>query len=275
MYESKIKDELKRVKDLTSSKNSLWITDDRPAGDTTLFEEDSLLKIPKLGDVTLKILTDLGITKVGDLKHLPPDNITDLKELKIRSLQQILSAANDSALGSSPYTTTDHRKEPNPYLSKYGDEWRTVISKTVGLSPFVCVTSLVTYIIEESTRIMKGTVHEHDWYFYHDALSLMTAKTTLTWMEDMDYKKRWLLPMNGLNFGTRHHEKSAGNSPEFMPLDNSLFADLKRGHDRHVAVTMHLPKHDIRKFCNRTPHTISRGIKKLVESPELGIPSSK
>ena len=66
MYESQIQDELKRVKDLTSTKNSLWITNNIPAGDTTLFEEDCLLKIPKLGGTTLNIFTNLGISKVGD-----------------------------------------------------------------------------------------------------------------------------------------------------------------------------------------------------------------
>ena len=78
---------------------------------------------------------------------------------------------------------------PTPYILKYGDGWRTVISKTVGLSPFLSITSLVTYSIEKSTRIIKGTVYKYNWYLYHDVLSLMTAKTILTWIDDMGYKK--------------------------------------------------------------------------------------
>ena len=31
---------------------------------------------------------------------------------------------------------------------------------------------------------MRGTIHENDWYFYHDALSLMTATSMMKWMED-------------------------------------------------------------------------------------------
>jgi hypothetical protein len=30
---------------------------------------------------------------------------------------------------------------------------------------------------------MKGTTHEKDWVFYHDALSLMTANETMEWMK--------------------------------------------------------------------------------------------
>ena len=114
MYKIKTQDELKKVKSLSSTKNSLWLTDDRPAGDVSLYEEDCLFKIPKLGNATLQKFTDLGISKVGDLKHLPPDNVEDLKAIQIRSLASILSGANASIPGSSPYTTTDQWKETNP-----------------------------------------------------------------------------------------------------------------------------------------------------------------
>ena len=121
---------------------------------------------------------------------------------------------------------------------------------------------------------MRGTVHEGNWYFIHDALSLVTAKITMEWMVQKGYKAKWRVPQNGVNAGTRCHGRPVGNSPEFMPLDNSLNADVKRAHDRHVGVTMHLPKDDARKFSNRTPQAISRGIKRIVESVDHGCPSS-
>jgi hypothetical protein len=62
------------------------------------------------------------------------------------------------------------------------------------LSPFVCITEIVEHIVVETARVYKGTKNEDDWMFYHDALSLMTAKETIRWMQEKDYLKRWILP---------------------------------------------------------------------------------
>ena len=129
-------------------------------------------------------------------------------------------------------------------------------------------------MIKESASDMQGTVHEKNWYFIHDALSLMTAKSTMEWMSKKGHKAKWLVPQKCINIGTRYHGRPVGNSPEFMPLDNSLNADMKRAHDRHVALTMHLRNDDPMKFSNRTPKAISRGIKRIVESVDHGCPSS-
>ena len=37
---------------------------------------------------------------------------------------------------------------------------------------------------------------------------------------------RWLLTMNGLQYGTPYYGHHVGNIPEFMPLDNSLNRDI-------------------------------------------------
>ena len=71
-----------------------------------------------------------------------------------------------------------------------------------------------------------------DWYFYHDALSLMTASATMKWMSEsffggVSIKSRWLVPQKDCNGDTVYKGRVVGNSLEFMPLDNSLFADLK------------------------------------------------
>ena len=66
-----------------------------------------------------------------------------------------------------------------------------------------------------------------------------------------------------------------GNSPEFMALDNSLNADIKWSRDKYVALTRHLPKDDWRKFCNRTPKSISRGIKRLIDTEDTVCPTSQ
>ena len=55
-----------------------------------------------------------------------------------------------------------------------------------------------------------------------DDLVLMTTKETIKWMKQNGYLPRWLLPLNGLQDGTPFVGRPVGNSPKFMPLDNSL-----------------------------------------------------
>ena len=45
-------------------------------------------------------------------------------------------------------------------------------------------------------------------------------------MKENNYFHRWLLPMNGLQNGTPYSGCPVGNSPEFVPLDNSLNRDI-------------------------------------------------
>ena len=76
--------------------------------------------------------------------------------------------------------------------------------------------------MDEAENLMKGSVHEDDFYIVHDALVLMTSKETINWMKEKGYLHRWLLPLNGLQDGTPHAGHPVVNSLEFMPLDNSL-----------------------------------------------------
>ncbi len=76
-------------------------------------------------------------------------------------------------------------------------------------------------------------------------------------------KKIWLVPQLGLNAGTVYEGRPVGNSPEFMPLENSLNADTTRSHDVHCRATAKLHKDDPRRFIMATPRTISQGILSL------------
>ena len=59
---------------------------------------------------------------------------------------------------------------------------------------YMCVTTLVKEMHAASQASFFGTIHEDGWYFYHDALSQMTAPTTVDWMNREDYYRRWLIP---------------------------------------------------------------------------------
>ena len=110
---------------------------------------------------------------------------------------------------------------------------------------------------------MRGTKFEDNFYFYHDALSLMTAAETRKWMLEIDYEKYWVLPMKDLNKGTTYHNRPVGDSPEMMPLDCSLFNDLHEAANRHVSLTHLLHKDDPKKFSLATPKEISRSYCRL------------
>ena len=69
-----------------------------------------------------------------------------------------------------------------------------------------------------------------DFMFYHDALSIMTAKECREYMEEKGVLKHWILPELGLNDTfARFKGVPLGNSPELMPLDASLNKDVDDG----------------------------------------------
>ena len=42
-------------------------------------------------------------------------------------------------------------------------------------------------MMKEAENLMKGSVHEDDFFIVHDALVLMTAKDTIQWMKEKNY----------------------------------------------------------------------------------------
>ena len=59
-------------------------------------------------------------------------------------------------------------------------------------------------MMKRAAAVMKGTVHEDDCMFYHNALSLMASKEYISWMKSTQYDDRtifqqWLLPICGCN----------------------------------------------------------------------------
>ena len=44
---------------------------------------------------------------------------------------------------------------------------------------------------------------------------------------------------NSVHKGTIYVERAVVNSPEFIPLDNNLNADIKQAHDKYCVVSYH------------------------------------
>ena len=103
----------------------------------------------------------------------------------------------------------------------------------------------------------------------------------------MDEKKgilnRWIRPVLGLNDeiivtdadgkvkkSTRYKGRPVGDCPELMPLDNSLFRDLRTSVDQHVGITSMLSRDDKRRFSKATPKLIIDTINRIWD-PDNGV----
>ena len=134
----------------------------------------------------------------------------------------------------------DHRKAKNPYFSRYGGRWEEKLKSSSSMSKFCCITDLIRFIMKESEKLIKGSVHEESFFIVHDALVLMTSKETITRMKENNYFRRWLLPMNGLEDSTPYAGHPVCNSPEFMSLDNTLNRDILHSFRFHCVLSRFL-----------------------------------
>ena len=81
------------------------------------------------------------------------------------------------------------------------------------MSKFCCITDLIQFMMKEAENLMKGSVHEDDFFIVHDALVLMTAKETIKWMKEKNFFHHWLLPMNGFQDRTPYSGRPVGKFP--------------------------------------------------------------
>ena len=106
-----------------------------------------------------------------------------LPKLPIRGLGQIYEHALVALPRKSTPSIKDHRKAKNPYLSIYGGIWVDKLNSSSSMSKFCCITDMFRFMMKEAEKLMKGSVHEDDFFIVHDTLVLMTAKETIKWMK--------------------------------------------------------------------------------------------
>ena len=192
----------------------------------------------------------------------------------------------------SRYESVDYRLNDNPYLAKFGEnEWENRIRKCPLLRNSLPVSDLIIHMAKSTTDAMKGTIHEGHGLFFHDALSQLTEKATVTWMknnkyEDRTYHSMWITPVLGCNdliqgengkTVTCYAHRPVGNMPEAMCLDNALNQDMHMAVDGNVGATYFLPDSDPRKFSLTTPNRIVSAYKRVhcPTTEHSAIPSSR
>jgi len=274
-----------------ASETSEFVESNREEG--KLYETDPLIKIRHVNrngnsDITIpKKLRDVlegkqyNVKTVGDLRDYfqlqPPRWKHFLKYNKGMSEERFIGAINDAkdSLPGEP-TLIDHRLRTNPYIAKYGpSQWKQKVEDTPVMKKLTDVRTLIDHIVKAGNERRQGTKYADDWYFYHDALSLMTANETIEWMRKKDILKHWILPEHDLNSHLSYYKnpRPIGCNPGAMPWD----ASLNKDHDdivlRHVAATSLLDKDDPRKFSLATPDECARAYRRIYEAN--GIPSKR
>ncbi len=73
----------------------------------------------------------------------------------------------------------DRSNNVNPYLSKFGSDWDSKLTASSNVKQYRNVIELAEYMVEEGLKIFP----DGNFHFYHDALSLLTAKGTKAEME--------------------------------------------------------------------------------------------
>ena len=241
-----VKTEIARVRKC-SPNSSVWVENRRERG--VIYSNECVKVLKQCGDKTRDKLHQVGIDNVGKLKNVPNPNDFELPQGLTRvAFVKLWEQAQESSDASIP-PPVDHRKAVHPYISKYGDQWQAKIKKSPTFSNSVCVTDYIEHIINESQLVMNGTRHSDDWFFFHDALSIMTAAETKQWMKEKGYYERWILPSINLydnypNLKTKYKGNPLGNSPEFMPWDAHLNSDIHASMDYHCLMSKHLAEDD-------------------------------
>ena len=147
----------------------------QPSPKGRIFLDDDVAIIPGIGKKIALKLTSEGLGTVQTLAGLSDDAIRVLAakletKLSLNVLRKFRDFAKTSTNANKPADLIqDHRLADNPYLSLYGAEhWEGRIKKSVTMLAYISIADMIEFMVVESQRIMKGTYHKDDWFFYHD-----------------------------------------------------------------------------------------------------------
>ena len=199
---------------------------------------EAIGKIKGVGQLAKAKMNELSIHTIDDLQlHVHHHGIP---KVPIQGFGQIYDIALQDLPGNPPYSFKDHMKAKNIYILRYGERWVDKLKSSTTMSKFCCITDLIRFMMNEVEKLMKGSVHDEDFFIFQNDLVLMTAKETINWMRKNGYLHQWLFPLNGLQYGTPYDGRPVGNIPEFMSLDNSLNRDILHSLSMHSVLSRYI-----------------------------------
>ena len=139
-------------------KNSPWIKNNRQAKviDPRLWEDDLLIRVPRVSELIVNKLKNEKITTAGKLKNLPVYMITRLVSASISRPSLETTTINFMAALPVVYPNLIiyHRNNPSSYMPRYPDAaiYKEMICNSSIIKPFVCITHLMSWIMEDSKR---------------------------------------------------------------------------------------------------------------------------
>ena len=185
---------------------------------------ESVGKLKGIGKQGEEKMNEMNIHTIDDLKGYIQSYGSP--KLSIRGFGRIYENGTEALPRKPTPSVKDHKKSKKSYFSGYGERWVEKLKSLSSMSKFCCITDLIRFLMKEAEKLMKVSVHEENFFIVHNALVLTTAKETITWMKENNYFRRWFLLMNGLQYETPYAGHPVGNSPEFIPLDNSLNREI-------------------------------------------------
>ena len=129
----------------------------------------------------------MGIRTVGQLdtrRSSRIDAVCRRKGFTRSRVNEWLSAARNAHPDTYASHVIDHRKAPNPYLRRYGDDWRQHIRHDIRKDGHVCIMEVVEHMNSATAKFFEGTEFADSYFFYHDALKQLTCKRTKRWLTE-------------------------------------------------------------------------------------------
>ena len=161
-----VQDEIRRVKRLTNGCNGGWITGHHPNKKPPLRIRPRFSP-EKLWERKTKMLVNAGITQVCELASLGQNKeeikasikqISEETHLPTSIIRRFHRQAVASIHGSAP-NEVNHLTTPNPYKSRYGEEWEAEIKVVSRMKKYCCITELVTFMNESARAAFLGTLY--------------------------------------------------------------------------------------------------------------------
>ena len=137
---------------------------------------------------------------------------------------------------------------------------------------------MIDHMIDEGNRMFAKTNRAETWMHYQDNLSIFWEKETVEYLKskkcplphhpERTYFDR-IIKIVGENINKvhkRYQNRLPGDSPELMPLDNHLFADIKEALGKNIGMSRWMPDNNSQKDSAATPDKVYASICKTIES---------